>query len=696
MPTNEQLTHQATQLFAQGKLPEAEKLFVNLSRADPANYQALMMLGLCRRGQGDQDGALARMREAVKVGDNDPETHFYHGRLLMETGQQDAAREALAQALALNPNHAPARTLMGLMALTRDQVDKAIEELHAAVRAGPRYVPALATLAIALLENKQVDKAQEYATRAVEIEPRNSSAQSAMGRVFLARGHHAFAEQCFSNALSEYPENPELNAGMGAALQAAGRDEEALVYFQRAAKANYGGVRLAVDMARSLARTGRMADARKLLEQLHAQLPDSSEVAFYLAEYRMLTNDLEGARELVGGLDSGASGVRLLRARIAWAGREPDAARELLADLLTDDDTLIRRQAGLLAGQVALAQRDFDAGREALAPLLEREAPDIEAALLWVDICQVAGEQSEARRTMESLLEREELPPDHRGRLNAVLAAITDEAGDHARAAAHLAESGWRPAPVLDRLEEQEQSGLIPAWREFDGRLEGPQPDDSLPAPVIVLGWPGSGRELVVAALAAHPAVHLLEATGIDRRRDSLQLPMTPGQAAELDVTRIHLGRKRYLRGFDPAGTATVPLESGWWEISALPALASFFPGTRVVVLYGAGQDLELHWRLAGYRDIQGLKKAFASERALFEHLSGRLPMEFIPVRRGELLADSAGTLEALCGKLDLDFRPEFSERADRLRKSQPYRPDGHWRHYRELLGSGPKPAAGG
>ncbi len=686
MSNDQALIERASRLFSAGRYAEAEGLYQQMLEAEPGNHQVLMLLGLCRRGQGDLPGAMEWLDRAASHGDDNPECHFYRGRVLMESGKPEASREALSSCLALNPNHAPARTLDGYIAFVSGQAEQAVEILRTALRAGPKYAPAMSTLALALLALGRVDEAHDAAGRAVKIAPDDAGAQSALGRVFMAQGHHAFAEQALANALKKHPQNPELKAGLAAARAALGRHAEAITLYREALSAGYGGAALARDLATSLAATGQNEAARQLLGQVMARQPDDHQSALQLAEYHLLAGDVVSAAGLLDKLPEDDVSARLLRARVAEADYRTEEVMQLIRGLDGHDDPAVRRQARILAGRVALVDRDLPAAREALEPLIQDDPPDPAAAMQLYQVAEACGETAAGCQVLEDLLSRGQLSQDQKGRVHELLAGLFDRRENHAQAAGHLQGGGWRPAPVLEQAASDAADRARAPWLTTE-ELEWPDEDieDAQPDPVIVLGWPGSGRELLLPALAAHDLLPMLDPNRVAARVEALGLPLSPEEAAQSGSPRLRAGRRRFMRGLGAEHIGLV-LEPGWWDSLAVAGLARFFPGARVIVMSAAPADLELHWRFSGLRNVATLLEAWEKERALFNHLRERLPLEFNFVSRKQLLAEPDQAIESLCDWLGLTPIPAMRQAFDLERERQALRPDGHWKHYRELL----------
>jgi tetratricopeptide (TPR) repeat protein len=693
MSTEKSLEDQASDLFAAGNYAAAEPLYRTMLEEEPDNPQLLLMLGLCRRGQGDGASALEMIRRSAQSKHSDDLSHFYLGQMLMEQNQPDQAREALGQCISMNPNHGLARTLLGYLELMDGQTDQAIESLQTALRAIPDHVPALSTLALALLEKGKLERAHDHAQQAVKLKPDDAGAQAALGQVFLAQGHTDFAEKCVRNALEKHPQNPELHAALAGILRRQGHHVDAVGHFAQAARVGHGGPRLLIDMSESLIQIGRLEDARKLLEQLHQNQPDDPALGLLLAQVRLDSGDASDAEALLAGLDQDNPQARLLNARLAESRNDYPRAREYLAGLDQSDNNQLAEHAQLLIGRMALAEGQTDEAEQALKPLTERDRPQPVASMMLFELYRQVDEPDQACGVLERLLKQSSLNPVLQASCHQALAGLLDEQGQYDRAAVHIGKTGHSPAPIMRQLVTATDKATHAAWLD-EAKPDWSAPDDGLPSPVVVMGWPGSGRGLLLEALSVHQGIQMLTTDQGRQRAASLLMPADPDRLKALSDDEIRQGRRDYLSPAIDQHPGNLLIESVWWENANLASLARFFPGATVLIPEAELADLELMWRLSGFGDIGHMIDLWQTEARLLEHLRSILPLNFISISRGELLEDPDHALRGLCSKLAIDYQDAMAERFDQALVQMPLRDDGHWTHYRQVLMSASDPQA--
>jgi len=682
------LNRQAMKHYQTGHFREAEQLFRRLLQQDPKNWQFALMLGLSRHSQGDSDEGFKWVKRSVELGDGQPSTHYYYGRLLTDSGKPSAAREQFAQAIALDPNHVEARTGMGLVSLISGDHKRAVGELKTALRANAKYIPALLALARALVDLEQFDEAWPYANKALQADQESPVSQEVMGRVLFGQGQLDMAEKCFRKALELRPGHGELHARLADVLRVRHRDQEALEHYVKAMENQFGGAEVVINTSVCLERIGDVPQARMLLQKATRRWPEDRSIALRQAELAMVGGDPDAAGELLSKLDQADPEVVMMRARLADATGDSAAARDMLEPLVEADTEGEHRQARLLLARMRsnVEPKNTESAREPIAALLKRKPPVPDAVLVWAMICENAGDFGAACQALEDLLASEAISDQDRRILHNRLANCYDQADEKALAWANWQKGGWRIAPHAQRMEAQRGSGVLDAWLAHElNDLDTRAFDDGFPEPVIVAGWPGSGREILLTPLAGHPQVAVLDPEGETRRLEALGLPAGPDAVLGAGRETMQLARKRFMRGAGRDKLPPATLEPGWWEAAAIPALVRHFPGATIVLPVVDPADLALQWRIDGYADVEGMIGEYRKELELWRRMRDRLDLNVIEIGRAELLEDPAAAFDRLCSELGLEPAPDARKLAVRICETQRFVPAGRGSRYEPM-----------
>ncbi len=667
------------QLLQQGRHADAAAACRAALGQAPDSADLRLLMGLCEEAAGRPDSARAWMEKALEKMPEHAAAGFHCARLLLIEGRDPEARVILERCIAADPNHAAARTLLARIDQRAGATEAAIEGLRTALAADRDHAPAHAGLAVLMLRRGELDAAHMHATAALRLRPDDALTQVTMAQVFQAQGHMDFAEQCLRNALQKQPQHAQLRAAL-----------EQLERLRAAAGSAADGTdSVAAQLARMRThyRQGQLPAAVALAELLQFRYPPSDPVVLELTEVLMDAGQLDPAQDLLARADSSLPRHALTTARLTAARGDMAAALAQLVVLFDAEQATIRHDARRLAADLHLRQRRLPEALAVMQPLAA--APDLPPATrrMLAQLEHAAGNTSAARKLLEGLLGDAELPELEQAVSHNLLGRMLDESGEFAAAAGHLARGGWRRPFLVEELDVLSPPRLQQAWQALGAWPFATTPvDDGRTAPCFISGWPGSGREVLLSALMDSGQLAMLPADGLMRRREILGLPADPDALARLSAADLQLGRKRYLLGAPQTGLGLV--EPGQIEVTALPAVARFFPGARLIWMRAPEASLVLHWRLAGCRDIERMVDAWRAEQALFAHLAAHLPLQVLEVDLDALLAGAPAALEGLAEALTLGEDPPLGPSLASAFAQAGYRQPGHWQHYVEQGGS--------
>jgi len=158
---------------------------------DPTNAFAQLRLAEHVRRAGDLDGAIARVRESLRLSPWFGEAHYELGTLLTAAGALDEARAHFETALRLNPPTAKRLTNYGLLLARSGRPAEAITQLRAALRLDPDLVGAHVNLAGVLAATGDLDGAAAELETAIRLDPADARLPAALARLRAAGAHAA-------------------------------------------------------------------------------------------------------------------------------------------------------------------------------------------------------------------------------------------------------------------------------------------------------------------------------------------------------------------------------------------------------------------------------------------------------------------------------------------------------------------------
>jgi tetratricopeptide (TPR) repeat protein len=150
-PTAEAILGEAMRHHQAGRLADADALYGQVLRLDPANAYAKQYLGVLAMQRGDARQGEALIREALAGCSEIPDFHNNLGLCLRMQDRLDEAVDAYRKAIALNPNYPEAYSNLGLDLLALGQPATAAAHCERALALRPQFAEAHWNLGLARL-----------------------------------------------------------------------------------------------------------------------------------------------------------------------------------------------------------------------------------------------------------------------------------------------------------------------------------------------------------------------------------------------------------------------------------------------------------------------------------------------------------------------------------------------------------------
>ena len=313
------LLTRAAEALAKGDQVTAATLCERVLGEDRQSVDALNLLSLVRKRDGDAPQAERLMKDALALAPGRVDIHANLGNLYAALQRPAEAEAAYREALRQQPSFRPARIGLARLLLSRDRAAEASAE------------------AKLLLEANAGD----------------AEAWNVLGSAERVLGRAAEAEQGFRRALEIAPGYAVARHNLGALLASLSRNEEALEELDRAGASGLSGPELAHNRASALMALGRLDEAESLLRAGVSELPQAVALQMLLARIRYMRGDegfADEIRQAVARFPD-VAGLRVACSQVLrGAGRLADA-EHLMRDGLarsSDDPRLLAEMSALL------------------------------------------------------------------------------------------------------------------------------------------------------------------------------------------------------------------------------------------------------------------------------------------------------------------------------------------------------------
>ncbi|MGO9995452.1 MAG: tetratricopeptide repeat protein [Steroidobacteraceae bacterium] len=259
---------QAIALHQQGDLGRAQRIYEDVLKIQPRNFDALHLLGVIagqtknfeksveliskalvidpqnaaaysNRGAALRElrqfeAALASYNQAIAIKADNAVAHYNCGNVLKELKQLDAALASYEQAIAIKPNYAEAHYNRGHVLQELKRYDSALTSYNQAVAIRPNYVEAYYNRGLVLQELKQPESALKSYDQAIAIKPDYAEAYANRGIALKELRQYEAALASHNQAIALKADCVEAYSNRGVVLGDLGKFEAALASYDRA------------------------------------------------------------------------------------------------------------------------------------------------------------------------------------------------------------------------------------------------------------------------------------------------------------------------------------------------------------------------------------------------------------------------------------------------------------------------------
>lgn len=283
---------------------EKAKQYLEAFQKNQANTPASKLLAQIYLGERNVDRAIEVLDAYLRAQPADGQAMTLLGNALISKGQNAKAAALMQRALQTRdlPQY---RTVLGMSLLRSGQTSSAIAELEAAIKGDPSQTRAATSLIALYIDSGQSAKAIPLAENLVKQQPSNPEFQNYLGMARGRAGNVAGATAAFNEATRLNPawSVPKLNL---ARLEIATRAyDAAATRLDAILKADDKNAEAMFELASLAERKGQLADAQRWLEKANDQ-SGSKEIRWGLAlsdfhlRYGRPAQALEAAKRVAG------------------------------------------------------------------------------------------------------------------------------------------------------------------------------------------------------------------------------------------------------------------------------------------------------------------------------------------------------------------------------------------------------------
>jgi putative PEP-CTERM system TPR-repeat lipoprotein len=364
------LALRASALLGLGKRTQAQALFDDALKADPALADALLGLARIAMAEHQPEQAARLVERALAAHPLDVDSLRMKGDLLRIDGKPDAALAAYRALLASYPHNAQARVDVASLLTDDGKFAEARAELKAARKLSPGRLSVVYAVAMLDYRESKYPAATESLQQILRAAPDYYPAILLLGAVEWSTGANHLAEQHLQTFLAAYPAHLHATKLMAALQLRVNHSDAALALLAPALKSHPGDVDLLTLAGEANMRARRFDRAADYFEQASALRPRQSSLHTAAALGRLGSGEPERAlagfeRAAVLDIKSPRTGTLLVMSYLR--ANALDKALAAVRDMERQGDSAMVQN---LKGGVLLARQDGPGARASFARAL--------------------------------------------------------------------------------------------------------------------------------------------------------------------------------------------------------------------------------------------------------------------------------------------------------------------------------------
>jgi predicted O-linked N-acetylglucosamine transferase (SPINDLY family) len=210
-PTLKMTLSKAMAFHQSGDIEAAEKVYKNILKSNPDNFDALHLLGVIAGQKGNDELAIDLISKAIIINSKDARSHYNLGFSLQKLKYYELALTCYEQAILLEPNYAVAFSNRASIFKELGKFDVALESYNQALTLSPGNAEDYSNRAVVLTSLHRAEEAIADCEQAILLLPTFHKAHYNLGLALLALKKIDEAVLAFSNALTLYPQYEYLS-----------------------------------------------------------------------------------------------------------------------------------------------------------------------------------------------------------------------------------------------------------------------------------------------------------------------------------------------------------------------------------------------------------------------------------------------------------------------------------------------------
>lgn len=230
----DRLLQRAIHRFQLGRLEETADLCNLVLTVNPANAEALHLLGVITYQQGNLHEAAQFVEKAITLKPDDESFHNNLGIIYRDLKLPNKALIHYRLALQLKPSFAEAYNNLGVVFQDLDQSHEAIDCFQKAIARKATYCDAYNNLGTELGKVGRITEGLEFLEKALNLTQSPASILNNIAKIYIDQGEFGQAERLLQEAVTLAPEYPEIYSNFALIAERLGDFDLATEFYRNA------------------------------------------------------------------------------------------------------------------------------------------------------------------------------------------------------------------------------------------------------------------------------------------------------------------------------------------------------------------------------------------------------------------------------------------------------------------------------
>jgi tetratricopeptide (TPR) repeat protein len=257
----------AEQLLNDGKIDDGIAMLEQIAEANPADWEALNLIGTIETARGKLDEAESTLMRALDVDPTRPQVFSNLGVVELKRRNWDKALTYFFTAEKLDPTFVPALYNIGTLLQGNENFTQADQYYTRVIEQDPTHLMAHYKRAAARIGMKKYDAAVSDYKAVLRMDPALTSARADLGFTYFSMAKYVDAELQFKQVLSESPEFARGWYGLGISQREMEHYSDAVISFKKAVALEGSADNYHVDLALALLAVGQVDEAAGHMEK---------------------------------------------------------------------------------------------------------------------------------------------------------------------------------------------------------------------------------------------------------------------------------------------------------------------------------------------------------------------------------------------------------------------------------------------